>query len=596
MNIRTVACAALLLLAPAVQAGNEPAKSEVGWTQDDVNRIAGLSPADRRAELKAMSPHDRRGLWFAVMTEVRANKGSISAKQEGGGQAKPYASRFGKSEASAKPARSARVQGPAGTGLDKRAARPKAVGTIQYDDNVGNTTFGGGAIIGNRFDTYQGDPVLASGSVTNVQAVVVQGPAFTTSSAGFVLLGPQTVGGGAFAIFSSFTGATGVTDTVEFTGIGANYTGSSFFVLFGDFANSYVPAFGTGTNLGQGHHGVVGYTGGMGPNITGTFDFGGALNALVRTSGNILPVELMSDLGVTKTDGMTSALVGAPVTYTIVGSNAGPGDVVGATLADTFPAELTGCTWTCVAAGGAVCAANGAGNINDLVDLPQAGSVTYTANCTLGAATPAGTTVSNTATIAPPGGITDPNAANDSATDDTLATSPATITATKTVTPVGGAFVEGGGVVYTIVISNAGPGVQLDNPGDEFVDILPAGLAFGSVNASSGTAVFASGAVSWNGSIPAASSVTITINATIIPGTSGAVVNQGTVNFDADGDGANDSTAMTDNPVAPGAADATSFFLTMVVPGNAPWALLLLIVLTLVTVAWRRRGVGSSAG
>ena len=32
--------------------------------------------------------------------------------------------------------------------------------------------------------------------------------------------------------------------------------------------------------------GVVGYTGGMGPNITGTFDFGGTLNALVRATGN----------------------------------------------------------------------------------------------------------------------------------------------------------------------------------------------------------------------------------------------------------------------------------------------------------------------
>jgi hypothetical protein len=131
--------------------------------------------------------------------------------------------------------------------------------------------------------------------VTEVVAVVQQGPAFSSTSAGFVLLGPQTTGGGAFAIFSTFTGAiTGMTDTLTFTGIGANYTGNSFFVLFGDFASIYVPVFGTGSTNGQGHHGVVGYTGGMGPNITGTFDFGGALNALIRASGNILPVELMS--------------------------------------------------------------------------------------------------------------------------------------------------------------------------------------------------------------------------------------------------------------------------------------------------------------
>jgi hypothetical protein len=35
----------------------------------------------------------------------------------------------------------------------------------------------------------------------------------------------------------------------------------------------------------------VGYTGGLG--ITGTFNLGGNLNALVRASGNIVPVELM---------------------------------------------------------------------------------------------------------------------------------------------------------------------------------------------------------------------------------------------------------------------------------------------------------------
>jgi len=137
--------------------------------------------------------------------------------------------------------------------------------------------------------------VLNPGTVSTVQAVVAQGPAFTTSSAGFVLLGPQTTGGGAMALFSTFTNTpTGTTDTVTFAGIGASYTGSSFFVLFGDFDSVYVPVFGTGSTLGQGHHGVVGYTGGMGPNITGTFDFGDTLNALVRSTGNIVPVELMS--------------------------------------------------------------------------------------------------------------------------------------------------------------------------------------------------------------------------------------------------------------------------------------------------------------
>jgi hypothetical protein len=87
-------------------------------------------------------------------------------------------------------------------------------------------------------------------------------------------------------------------------------------------------------------------------------------------------------------------------------------------VADTFPASLT-CTWTCVGAGGGTCTASGSGNINDSVNLPNGGSVTYTASCAIsGAATG---TLSNTATVTAPGGVTDPTPGNNSATDtDTL--------------------------------------------------------------------------------------------------------------------------------------------------------------------------------
>jgi len=68
------------------------------------------------------------------------------------------------------------------------------------------------------------------------------------------------------------------------------------------------------------------------------------------------------------------------VTYTITASNAGPNNDTGATVADTFPASLT-CTWTCVGAGGGTCTASGSGNINDTVNLPAGGSVTYTDDC-----------------------------------------------------------------------------------------------------------------------------------------------------------------------------------------------------------------------
>ncbi|MFL5758739.1 MAG: DUF11 domain-containing protein [Thermomicrobiales bacterium] len=125
-----------------------------------------------------------------------------------------------------------------------------------------------------------------------------------------------------------------------------------------------------------------------------------------------------ADLAITKTDGVTSATPGGSVTYTITASNAGPSNAPGATVADIFPAELT-VTWTCVGAGGGTCTASGSGNIIDPVNLPAGGSVTYTASAAID---PGATgTLSNTATVAPPVGVTDPNPGNNAATDtDTL--------------------------------------------------------------------------------------------------------------------------------------------------------------------------------
>ena len=67
------------------------------------------------------------------------------------------------------------------------------------------------------------------------------------------------------------------------------------------------------------------------------------------------------DLAITKTDGLTTAMSGDPVTYTITAVNPGPSDAPGALVTDNFPAEVIGLTWTCAASGGASCAPSGAG-------------------------------------------------------------------------------------------------------------------------------------------------------------------------------------------------------------------------------------------
>ena len=137
---------------------------------------------------------------------------------------------------------------------------------------------------------------------------------------------------------------------------------------------------------------------------------------------------------------------------------------------------------------------------------------------------------------------------------------PAQLTATKSVS--GSApYVEGQAITYTIVLTNTGTGVQPDNAGDEFSDLLPAGLTAGVPTATAGTIGAAGNLLSWNGSLLPGASVTLTIPATINIGTSGTTIdNQGTVNFDADRNGTNESSAPTDDPNTGTANDPTSIF------------------------------------
>jgi uncharacterized repeat protein (TIGR01451 family) len=125
------------------------------------------------------------------------------------------------------------------------------------------------------------------------------------------------------------------------------------------------------------------------------------------------PIVLPTDLQITKTDGATLVSRGAQVRYTIVVTNAGPNVVTGATVADAFPAQMSGTiNWTCNTTGGATCGglATGSGAINRTVDMPVNSTITF-----------ASTSMSNTATVTAPASILDTNTANNTATDtDTI--------------------------------------------------------------------------------------------------------------------------------------------------------------------------------
>ena len=127
---------------------------------------------------------------------------------------------------------------------------------------------------------------------------------------------------------------------------------------------------------------------------------------------------------------------------------------------------------------------------------------------------------------------------------------------------VSGTLEVGSIVTYTIVMTNTMPWDQDDNPGNEFVDVLPAQLQLISAGTNSGTAVANVGinTVTWNGSIPSGASVTVTITAQINPATEGQVIaNQGIVAYDNSNGGTNNASTMTDDPLTIAIFDPTLF-------------------------------------
>lgn len=133
-----------------------------------------------------------------------------------------------------------------------------------------------------------------------------------------------------------------------------------------------------------------------------------------------------ADVGITKTDGVSTAFAGSTITYTITVRNYGPSDAPVVDVNDTFPASLTGVTWTCTGSGGGTCAGAGSGDISETISLPAGASVTYTANATIDSGI--STVLNNTATAL--SGVFELEPSDNSATDTTIVTNPAGVTVT----------------------------------------------------------------------------------------------------------------------------------------------------------------------
>ena len=277
-------------------------------------------------------------------------------------------------------------------------------------------------------------------------------------------------------------------------------------------------------------------------------------------------IDPAADLSITKTDGVTSAVAGESVTYTIMATNNGPDAVTGATVADTFPADLT-CTWTCAASAGSSCTAAGSGDINDAsVNLLNGGTATYTATCSIAAS--ATGTLSNTATVTAP--VTDSVPGNNSATDnDTVLSASANLSVTSMVMP--SPVNPGEDFTITIDVSNAGPS---DAAGVVVATLLPAEVTFvsttGCVEDANGVPTCTLGSIAAGGS----ASFQILATAPSDPGDFG--VDFDTTSTTPDPDGANNSNTGT-----------VSVGSVLDIPTASDWGLIVMIAL-LTAVAVRR--------
>jgi uncharacterized repeat protein (TIGR01451 family) len=260
-----------------------------------------------------------------------------------------------------------------------------------------------------------------------------------------------------------------------------------------------------------------------------------------------------NDVGVTKTDGVTSVVPGQSTTYTIVVSNNGPSTATNVAVSDPLPAGVTSFTWS----------GNGHTNVSGaltdtIASLAPGASITYTVTAQIG---PLATgSVTNTVTVT---AANDTNSANNSASDTDTLTPQNDVGVTKTdgVTSA----VPGQTTTYTIVVSNSGPSAATNVA---VSDPLPAGITSFTWSGNGQTNV--SGSLTDTiASLAPGATVTYTVVALIDPATTGSVTNTVTVTAANDTNAANNSASDTDTLTPKNDTGVTKTDgVTSAVPGN----------------------------
>jgi uncharacterized repeat protein (TIGR01451 family) len=286
-------------------------------------------------------------------------------------------------------------------------------------------------------------PNLAAGSVTLDAAATAFGSAITctvtNTRSPTISLQKAFGAGGRVVATDQFTLAIGGTN-VTTTGTGSSVTSPAASLNPAVALTAYtLSETGVGTPAANLSSYTTTYvctntrTGGQTPSGTGTsFSVTPVAGDVLSCTFTNTPV-ILADLSISKT-GSSNLVAGETGSYTLKVWNQGPSPMIGATIADAVPANLSGVSWTCTATGLATCGtASGTGNAISFVSgLLPVNTTTGAAGATNAAPTSgdyltitvtgtAATTgdLTNTATVTAPVSVTDGYAANNTASQAT---------------------------------------------------------------------------------------------------------------------------------------------------------------------------------
>src|SRR5439155_533555 len=231
-------------------------------------------------------------------------------------------------------------------------------------------------------------------------------------------------------------------------------------------------------------------------------------------------VTASADLSIIKTDSPDPVFAGGTLTYTLSVSNAGPSTATTVSVTDTLPA---GVTFQSASGTGWACSGTNASVTCTRASLAPTGGTPSTITITVTAPNEGGT-ISNTASVG--ASTSDPNTANNSATEQTTVIASADVKIDKTGPPT---IDAGTSFAYTLTVTNLGPStatqIQVtDQPGGATVTAVSAsggGFSCG-FNTTTNTASCSGGTLSK----AAVATITLTVTA---PNEGGPITNAATV-------------------------------------------------------------------